>query len=177
MRIEERYLGSLVNVSTPAAFKPLLEKIEAELQAWKARLLSPAGKIVLLKSVIEAVALYRMSTTLIQKSILDKIQSKCIQFFWRRANRKAICFVKWERLTIPKAQGGLGLRNIYMLNQAMVLKNIWKLVTSGDALWVQAMKAKYHPYTPFWFSNRTTNCTRLWSAMMQHREIMAANLK
>lgn len=50
-----------------------------------------------------------MSTTLIHKLVLDKIHSKCVQFFWRKKDKKAICFVKWDILTAPKTNGGLGL--------------------------------------------------------------------
>ena len=70
----ETYLGGPVNVSRPTAFKFLIQKVDSKLHAWKARLLLPAGKFVLLKSVIESLAIYHMSTTLIHKSVLDKIQ-------------------------------------------------------------------------------------------------------
>lgn len=109
----EKYLGSPVNVSRPSAFQQLIEKVDNKLQTWKSRLLSPAGKIVLLKSVIEAIGIYHMSTTPIHKSVLEKIQSKCVQFFLGKQNKRSICFVKWDRLTTPKSEGGLGLRNLH----------------------------------------------------------------
>lgn len=140
---------------------------------WKSRLLSPAGKLVLLKSVIESLTIYHMSTTLLHNSMLEKIKSKCIQFFWGKANNKAICYVKWDRLTTSKLHGGLGLRNLHSLNKAMVIKNIWKLISGHEALWVRIMAAKYHNSTSFWSSQRSTGCSRLWQAIMQYRNLLA----
>ena len=95
----EMYLGGPVNVSRPTAFNFLIQKVDSKLHAWKARLLSPAGKVVLLKSVIESLAIYHMSTTLIHKSVLDKIQSRCVQFFWGKGNKKSICYTIWDKIT------------------------------------------------------------------------------
>lgn len=174
---DERYLESPINAAKPAAFNPLLDKIDAKMQGWKARFLSPTEKIILLKSVMEAVLIYQMSTTFMYKSVMDKIQSKFVQFFWGKPSKKAICFVRWEKLTRPKLEGGLGLWDIHMLNFAMVLKNTWKIVSNSDALWVQVLVAKYHPSTSFWHSNCLHTYTRLWSAIMQNRPILAANIK
>lgn len=77
----ETYLGGPFDVSRSTAFQSLLQKFDSRLHAWKARLLSPAGKLVLLKSVLEALPIYHMSTTPIHQCVLDKIQSKCVQFF------------------------------------------------------------------------------------------------
>lgn len=80
----ETYLGGPVNVSRPSAFKSLIQKIDSKLHAWKARLLSPAGKVVVLKSVIEYLAIYLMSTTLITSLFLIKFNLDVCNFFGER---------------------------------------------------------------------------------------------
>lgn len=169
----EAYLGGPVDVSRPAAFKPLLQKVDNKLHAWKARLLSPAGKIILIKSVMEVLAIYHMSTTAIHKSVLDQIQSKCVQFFWGKPGKKSICFVRWSKLTAPRSEGGLGIRCLHMLNRAMVLKAMWKLISGHDALWVQLVAEKYHQSTSFWCARYPQKCTRLWRAILENRCVMA----
>lgn len=74
------YLGGPVNVSRPRAFQELLQKMDKRLHAWKAKLLSPAGKLVLIKSVLESLPIYQMSSTMFHKAVLDKIQSECVRF-------------------------------------------------------------------------------------------------
>lgn len=169
----ETYLGSPVNASRPAAFQSLIQHIDNKLHAWKGRLLSPAGKLVLIKSVLESLLVYQMSSTLIHKSVLEKIQSRCLQFFWGKADGKAICFVKWEKLTRPKLEGGLGLRDLSIMNNALILKNVWKVISQNEAMWVLVMCAKYFPGSSFWHTHRDAACTRIWHAVMQNRAIMA----
>lgn len=173
----ETYLGCPVDVSRPTTYRKLLEKVDSKLHAWKTRLLSPAGKIVLLKSVIEAISLYHMSTALVHKSVLDKIQSRCTQFFWGKANKNSICFTKWGNITRTKLEGGLGLRDLQTLNNTMIIKNIWKIASGDKAIWIQIVKAKYHLSISFWHTQRHTNCTTFWRALLHNRAIMAANLK
>lgn len=76
----ETYLGFPVDVSRPSAFQPLLQKMDNKLHAWK-RLLTPAGKVILLKSILEAILTYQISTTMLHESVLNKMQSKCVKFF------------------------------------------------------------------------------------------------
>ena len=42
-------------------WKPVLEKVESRLAGWRARLLSRGGRLVLLKTVLEAIPIYYMS--------------------------------------------------------------------------------------------------------------------
>lgn len=168
----ESYLGGPVDVFRPSSFNPLPQKFDNRLHAWKAKLLSPAGKMVLLKSVLESLSIYPMSTTLIHKSVLDRIRSKCVQFFWGKGEKKAVCFVKWDFLTCPKAEGGLGLRSLEETNKAMILKVIWKITSGSNALWVQVMKSKYHPTSPFWITQRISASTRLWKAIVQNKTLL-----
>lgn len=173
----EKYLGCPVDVSRPASFNPLLDKVQDKLQSWKARFLSPSGKLVLLKAVLEAVLIYHMSTTLIHKSVLQKIQSRCVQFFWGKPGKKSICFAKWDSLTCDKMEGSLGLRDLQTLNESLILKNVWKLISKESKLLPLTLAAKYHPGTNFWQATQSRVCTRLLRAMQQQREIMGANVK
>lgn len=53
----------------------------------------------------------------------------------------------------------LGLRDLETLNKAMVLKNIWRMVSDGEALWAKIMQAKYFPQTSFWSARQRSACT------------------
>ena len=49
------------NPKQVSTWKPVLEKIERRLALWKAKLLSRAGRLVLIKSVLNNLALYYLS--------------------------------------------------------------------------------------------------------------------
>lgn len=40
--------------------------------------------------------------------------------------------------------GGLGFRNLKVLNKAYMMKLAWSLISDSEKLWVKVMKAKYN---------------------------------
>ncbi|KAJ4800807.1 RNA-directed DNA polymerase (reverse transcriptase)-related family protein [Rhynchospora pubera] len=165
----EVYLGSSVIASKPCHFQPLVNKIENKLQGWKATFLSQAGKVTLIKSVIEPMLLHAMATSSVPKATLDIIQSKVISFFWFTKEQKKVPLVAWNKVTRPKMCGDLGLRDFSCLNAAFNLKCLWKIAADSSALWVRVAKAKYLKDESFWLSTRRTRCTALWRAIMDAR--------
>ena len=64
-------LGDLMNRST--AWKPVVEKIQNRLGVWKSKILSRAGRITLIKSVLNCLPVYYMSMFKMPKIIAQKI--------------------------------------------------------------------------------------------------------
>ena len=74
------------------------------------------GRLVLVKVMLEAMHVYWMAMIWIPKGILDKIKKICFSFLWGGTQEKKVLpWVKWERLALPKALGGWGLKNIFFL--------------------------------------------------------------
>lgn len=51
-------------------------------------------------------------------------------------------------------------------NQALLLKNVWKIASAIEAPWVAVLKAKYCPNTGFWPTTRTYRCSSLWRSLV-----------
>lgn len=51
--------------------------------------------------------------------------------------------VKWDTLLLPKTHGGLGLRDLPIMNKACLMKFTWGLKEGGNALWCQVLDRKY----------------------------------
>ena len=79
----ETYLGfpSLVGRSKKHTFKALKEKLDNKLFGWKEKLLSQAGKEVLIKAVTQAIPTYTMSVFKIPSSLCDEL-ARMIRRFW-----------------------------------------------------------------------------------------------
>lgn len=170
---EEVYLGCPVNVSRPSSFQPLIDKVDMRLNSWKGALLSQAGRIALIRSVIESLLVYHLATTQVHKGVLDKIEARIRRFFWGKIEGGYMALVSWKDITLPKELGGLGIRDIWVLNRALLMKNLWKLASSAQPLWAQVLLAKYYPEGTLWDTNRTYACTSLWRGLMQLREDLA----
>jgi hypothetical protein len=144
----EKYLGLPVYVgrSKKKAFEYLKEKIWARIQGWIEKLLSKAGKEVLIKAVAQAIPTYAMSCFYLTKGFCDEISSMIAKFWWSQQDKSnKIHWVGWETLTKPKSMGGLGFRDIHNFNIAMLSRQAWRLVQQPESLCAQILRARYYP--------------------------------
>ncbi|CAN1337145.1 Putative ribonuclease H protein At1g65750 [Linum perenne] len=92
-------------------------------QSWKSRLHSSAGKAVLIKSVIQAIASYIMSLFILPAHLIKRMNSLLRKFFWSGSmERKSIHWRDGNVLSDPKSIGGLGFREFSAFNMAIVAK-------------------------------------------------------
>lgn len=80
------YLGAPI-ATTAQAFDFLVESFSSRLQAWKSKLLSQAGRIVLIKAVLQSVPIYYMATTIIPQKVLSKLTSLIRRFYWGKVDQ------------------------------------------------------------------------------------------
>jgi hypothetical protein len=51
-------------------------------------------------------------------------------------------WVRWERISKPKALGGWGLKNIFLFSKALAAKSVWRLISTKN-LWTKVVLLKY----------------------------------
>jgi hypothetical protein len=88
-----KYLGlpSDLGASKKQMFGWILNRINIKLEGWKERLISKAGKEILLKSVVQAVPQYVMSVFKIPVSICKAIEKKIANFWWKTMIHRLVC--------------------------------------------------------------------------------------
>jgi hypothetical protein len=142
-----KYLGLPLCLKTlPGEFwHILLQKFRGKMESWGARWLNPAGRVVLIKSVLSALPMFQFSTLLAPKGILQAMSQLIRKFLWQggASNHKKLHLVKWEMVTQPKSRGGLGIRDPKITNLAMGAKLLWRLITGDNDWWKQALSSKY----------------------------------
>ena len=90
---------------------------------WKEKILMPAGKEVLIKSVAQAVPLYTMRCFLLPNNLCDELTRVIKQLWWRQTeNEKKISWLNWDMVCKPKDSGGLGFRELRSFNLAFLAK-------------------------------------------------------
>lgn len=80
------------------------------LQSWKVKILSAAGKKLLIKSIAVAIPIYTMNCFLLPKYFCDDLNHLIASFWWNDYDGgKRIHWLSWNKLCIPKAKGVLSL--------------------------------------------------------------------
>jgi len=125
-------------------WRPIINNIESRLSMWKGKLLSMAGRLCLIKSVITALPLFYMSFFKAPKLVcktITKIQSK---FLWRwNAEGKKIHWDAWNKVCKPQNEGGLGVKDICTFNYALLAKWKWRLGVGEKGVWINIIESRY----------------------------------
>ncbi|VFQ70400.1 unnamed protein product [Cuscuta campestris] len=119
----------------------LIQSFDNKLNGWFQKNLDQAGRLVLIKHVLNTIPNYFLAANTIPKAISHLLEQKMARFWWGGGTSKHhwIC---WEKLCYPKEEGGLGIRDLNSLENAFSLKLWWKFY-QDNGLWAKLMRAKY----------------------------------
>ncbi|KAK6117950.1 hypothetical protein DH2020_048313 [Rehmannia glutinosa] len=105
----DKYLGlsGIVGRSKKECFAQLRDRVWNRLQGYNEKLLSRAGKEILVKSAVQAIPTFAMSCFLLPKTLLKEIESLIAAFWWGSKGQDKIHWVSWGRLCDSKRDGDL----------------------------------------------------------------------
>ena len=138
----ERYLGlpTAIGRLTSEAFEYIVESGRSKMNGWAEKNLSYPGKEILLKAVIQAKPTFSMSCFLLSKGTCKKITSPMAKFWWSgNLDKRSMHWIAWDKLVVPKEQGGMGFRDMHKFNIALLGKQAWRLVTNPNSLCAQVL--------------------------------------
>ena len=171
----EKYLGipSISGRSKKLIFDSLLDRIWKKLQGWKEKLLSRAGKEVLLKSVIQAIPTYLMGVYKLPTTVIQKIHSAMARFWWgSSATHRKIHWKNWESMCTLKCLGGMGFKDLKVFNDALLGRQAWRLVREPHSLLAKVMKAKYYPNGDFLGASLGHSFSYSWSSIWSSKALL-----
>ncbi|WOH00018.1 hypothetical protein DCAR_0519374 [Daucus carota subsp. sativus] len=167
-----KYLGlpSLIGRFKKTVFRYLKDKVFQRIQGWSTKLLSRAGKAVMIKNVAQAIPSDTMSCFLIPKTLCQEIERLMNAYWWRSSSSasKGIRWLAWDKMCMSKKYGGMGFRNLHGFNLAMLCKQCWNLINRPDALVSRVLKARYYPNCHILEAERkggsSYTCSGIWEA-------------
>ncbi|KAL2247960.1 UNVERIFIED_CONTAM: hypothetical protein Sindi_2648300 [Sesamum indicum] len=135
-----RYLGLplLSSRLTVADCNPLLLKIDKRIAGWEGMALSYAGRVQIIKSVLLSLSLYWSSAFILPKKVTNEIEKRLRTFLWEGTTNSGYAKVAWKDLCRPKDEGGIGFKDIAILNRTLMTKKLCDIIRCDrTSIWVE----------------------------------------
>ena len=145
--IEER-LQSFLLLLKPNVYKVgdwnwLIRKIRNRTNYWSLRWLSTRGRLVLVYVVLQSIHVFWFSLFIVSLVVIDQIRKLVFHFLWdRKLNSSKFHLSFRESISKPKLCGGWGVKHLYLFNQSLCAKTLWRTLFN-EGLWGMLIKQKY----------------------------------
>ena len=138
-------------------FNDIKEKLCRKLFGWKEKMLSKAGKEVLIKAMALAIPTYTMSCFKLPDTLCDELIAMIRKFWWgQRKDGNKILWLSWEKMCEPKSNRGMAFKNLKLFNLALLAKQGWRHQVGHDSLVYRVLKVKYFPICDFIHASKAT---------------------
>ncbi|XP_073357917.1 uncharacterized protein [Aegilops tauschii subsp. strangulata] len=142
------YLGLPMGTARPtvAGLMPLVMSVEHKLST-AASLLDLGSKLTLVNSVVTSLAIYAMCSIRLPPKILDHLDKLRRYCLWAKNTDdglKAVSMAAWDLVCRPKHKGGLGVLDLKIQNQGLLLKQLHKFYNRMDIPWVDLVWNTYY---------------------------------
>ena len=148
----EKYLGlpPLVGRGKKKAFNRIKDQVGRKIASWKGKLLSSAGREILIKAVTQAILTYTMNCFKIPDSLCSELNSLIRNFLWgQRDKERKLAWIAWENMCKPKADGGMGFKDLKAFNLVLPAKQGWRLIQNPGSPTHRVLKAKHFSESNF----------------------------
>lgn len=99
------------------------------------------GRLTLINSTLDSIPTYLMSSFPILNKVLKQLDKIRRDFLWQGNKGHNYHLVKWSKCTMPKLQGGLGIKDLTTHNKSLLVKWPWRYAQEGQPLWKEIIKA------------------------------------
>lgn len=122
-------------------FQFLVDKISSKILACSAVRLSQASKLILIQVVLISISSHVMRCLKIPLSVTNKLDSIITRFFWANKGDHGIHWVDRKTVQFNKGDGGLGIRAMSALNDALLFKQVNHMHINPQLLVSKALTA------------------------------------
>lgn len=146
------YLGLPLGTTKPTIrdLMPLVDNVERRLSSttiW----MSYGGRVEYINSALSSLLAFAMCVLKMPDKLFDLCDRARRNCLWRKVidrDARTHSLAAWHLVCKPKKKGGLGILNLKIQNQALLLKYIHKFIHKEDVPWVMLVWYKYYDDTP-----------------------------
>lgn len=100
--------------------------------------------MTIVKSILSSMPLYMLSFSKLPKKIENLLRSLQCNFLWGGTETsKRVAWVRWTELCKSKKEGGLGIKELGIFNQALLSKWVCRFLNEKESLWYRVIKSSF----------------------------------
>ena len=144
------------------------ERFKKRLTSWKRQYISKGGRITLIKSTLSSIPLYLISLLPLPRKVKLRLERIQRDFLWGGGSlERELHLVKWATICSERRNRDLGVKNLSILNKALLNKWSWRYAREKEAWWVEVIRRKYGEEEGRWFScfPRESYGVGLWKSL------------
>ncbi|XP_028113945.1 uncharacterized protein LOC114311986 [Camellia sinensis] len=97
--------------------------------------------------------------------------------FFKANVAHCIRWAAWDKLTMPKLQGGMGFRDFRSFNRALLAHQGWRLSQFPNSFCAQIFKGRYYPQSNFWTARKGPWASWAWTSLLVGREVLKRGVR
>jgi mannosylglycoprotein endo-beta-mannosidase len=122
----------------------MINVVRRRLGSWGNKYVSLGGRIVLINAVLNVIPIFYLSYMKMPLKVWKELVKIQRTFLWAGlAKTNKTCWVRWDVICRPKKEGGLGIKDLRLVNMSLLAKWRWRLLMGEDDAWKSVVKAKY----------------------------------
>jgi hypothetical protein len=122
----------------------MLDLIKRKLGSWGNKYISLGGRIVVINAVLNSLPIFFLSYMKMPVKVWREVVKIQRKFFWAGlVQTRRMCWIKWSAICKPKKEGGLGIKDLRLMNCSLLTKWRWKLLMANNELWKNVISARY----------------------------------
>lgn len=132
---------------------------------------------MLLKSIALALPIYSMNVFRLPKEVCEEINGILAKFWWGKSDGRGMHWYAWKRVCVPKREGGLGFRDLETFNQALLGKQVWRILQHPSCLMERVLKARYFPNCSILNAVQKPKAFYAWKSILYGKELIAKGMR
>lgn len=134
---------------------------------------------MMIKNVGQSIPSYIMWCFLLPTSLCGKIERILNGYWWRSSGNSSggVRWMGWNKMSVPKCQGGLGFRDLHGFNLALLGKHIWNMCNKPTSLVSKIFKARYFRDTHILQASKGCDSSFIWTGIWEAKEQLRAGFR